>query len=64
MEYNKETVEYYSYLRTLVEQTETPYWIGNPSVEIINGTIELLPLFQNHKIAKETENCETLDQYL
>lgn len=42
--HDKDRLDYYSYLREALEATETPYWIGNPSVSITNGTIHLHPL--------------------
>lgn len=37
--YNKEHLEYYSYLREVLEAPEVSYWMGNPSVQITNGII-------------------------
>jgi hypothetical protein len=44
VEFDAKELEYYSYLRTIVEANEISYWIGNPSVSIINGAIGLAPL--------------------
>lgn len=40
---NGQRIEYYAYIRETMECKEVHYWIGNPSVEIINGTIYLKP---------------------
>lgn len=56
-EFDEKSMEYYSMLRGLVEEAEVNYWIGNPSVEIINGTISLLPLH------KPTQHCESTEQW-
>lgn len=50
--YNEEQLEYYSYLRESLEASEIDYWMGNPSVQITNGSIHLVvpplgPLNQN-----------------
>lgn len=38
------SIEYYAYLRSIMEIDQMSYWIGNPSVEIINGNITLAKL--------------------
>ena len=43
-QFDQKSLEYLSLLPTFIDENEIGYWIGNPSVEIINGLITLKDL--------------------
>jgi hypothetical protein len=56
-EFDPKSMEYYSLLPSFLEEGELSYWIGNPSVEITNGSIMLKPL------TKPAERFESSEEY-
>lgn len=53
---NQQKLQYFSYIRDIMETKEINYWIGNPSVQIINGTIFLKP-------GIPVQTCQRIDSY-